>query len=60
MKLKISNEIFYNPAFNGAIVGNKIKIGASEINDGNVLMLKNIPAGTHIYNLEINLEMEEK
>ncbi len=54
LKLKISNEIFYNPAFNGATVGNKVKIGKAEASDGNILMLKEIPVGTHIYNLEIN------
>lgn len=54
LKLKIKDEIFFNPAFSGAIVGNKIKIGSSDPKEGNILMLKEIPVGTPIYNLEIN------
>src|SRR3989344_4096140 len=54
LKLKIKDEIFYNPAFSGAIVGNKIKIGSSDAKEGNILMLKEIPVGTLVYNLEIN------
>ena len=30
MKLKIEDEIFYNPAFNGAVVGEKVIIGKEE------------------------------
>ncbi len=54
LKIKANKEIFYNPAFNNAVVGDKIKIGTTEVKDGNILMLKNIPAGTRIYNIEIN------
>lgn len=54
LKIKINNEIFYNPAFNEARVGEKINVGSKEIKPGNILMLKNIPAGMRIYNLEIN------
>ncbi len=54
MKIKVQNEIFFNPAFNGAIVGQKIKVGGAEVKDGNVLMLKDIPTGTAVYNLEAN------
>src|SRR3989338_4918495 len=54
LKIKINNEIFYNPAFNESKVGEKINVGLGEIKPGNILMLKNIPAGTKIYNLEIN------
>ena len=54
LKLKIKNDIFYNPAFNGAIVGDKITIGTTDIKPGNILIMKNIPAGTNVYNLEIN------
>lgn len=53
-KIKVGKEIFYNPAFNGAIVGQKVKVGGTEIKDGNVLMLKDIPAGTSIFNIEAN------
>ena len=54
MKLKIMNEIFYNPAFNGAYVGQKLIINTSEAKDGNVMLLKDIPLTTHIYNIELN------
>jgi large subunit ribosomal protein L2 len=54
LKLKVNNEIFYNAAFNGAFTGQKIKIGGSEIKEGNILMLKSVPTGSKIYNLELN------
>jgi large subunit ribosomal protein L2 len=54
MKIKVQNEIFFNPAFNGAIVGQKLKVGGVEAKEGNILMLKNIPTGTAVYNLEAN------
>ncbi|MBI2452579.1 50S ribosomal protein L2 [Candidatus Pacearchaeota archaeon] len=55
MKLKIGNEIFYNPAFNGSYVGQKIFLGESgEIKEGNILDLRNIPVGTRVYNIERN------
>jgi large subunit ribosomal protein L2 len=53
-KIKIANEIFFEPAFNGAIVGQKINVGGSEIKDGNITMLKEIPVGTSIFNIEAN------
>src|SRR3989304_2098393 len=53
-KIKVKNEIFYNPAFNNAFVGQKIKVGGTEANEGNVLMLKDIPAGVSIFNIESN------
>ena len=53
-KIKVRNEIFFNPAFNNAVVGQKIMVGGSEAKDGNVLMLKNIPVGTPIFNIESN------
>lgn len=55
MKLKLSNEVFYAPAFNGAIVGKKIAVGGTATpHEGNILMLKQVPLGTHIYNIENN------
>ncbi len=54
MKLKVKNEIFFNPAFNGAVVGDKIKVGGSEVKQGNVIALKNIPTSYNIYNIEAN------
>lgn len=53
-KIKVQKEIFYNPAFNNALEGQTIKVGGTEIKDGNVVMLKNIPAGTSIFNIEAN------
>jgi large subunit ribosomal protein L2 len=54
LKLKVGNEVFYNSAFNGAVVGERIRIGGNEIKPGNILALKDIPTGTQVYNLEIN------
>ncbi len=53
MKLKLKNETFYLPAFNGAFVGQKIFIGG-EAKEGNVSALRNIPIGVRIYNVERN------
>lgn len=54
MKVQAGKEIFYNAAFNGAHVGQKLVINSNEPKDGNVLMLKNAPVGTKIYNIENN------
>lgn len=53
MKLMLDKEIFYNPAFNGAFSGQKITI-SSEVKEGNILKLKDIPTTTKIYNIERN------
>lgn len=53
MKLRLKNEVFYLPAFNGAFVGQKIFVDG-ESKEGNVAMLKNIPIATRIYNIERN------
>tara|TARA_Y100000310_G_C20491224_1_gene719296 strand:+ start:152 stop:844 length:693 start_codon:yes stop_codon:yes gene_type:complete len=53
MKIKIADEIFYNPAFNGAFEGQKISIGG-EAEEGNILAIKNIPIGSKIFNIENN------
>src|SRR3989344_2939466 len=54
MKVKIDKEIFFTPAFNGTVVGQKIKIGGNEVNAGNILTIKNIPLAANIYNIELN------
>ncbi|MDO8563894.1 MAG: 50S ribosomal protein L2 [Nanoarchaeota archaeon] len=54
LKVKAGSEIFYNPAFNGAEVGQKIIVSADTIAVGNIVMLKKIPEGTEIYNIENN------
>ena len=54
LKSKLGSEIFYNPAFDGAIEGEKILIGAKEAKLGDVMQLKDIPAATNVYNIENN------
>lgn len=53
-KTTIAEEVFYNVAFDGAIEGQKIKIGSNEIVEGNIVTLKEIPSGTKIFNIEKN------
>lgn len=53
MKIKGAEESFYNPAFNGAVVGQKITINGPA-KDGNIMYLKDVPVGTKVYNLENN------
>lgn len=53
IKILINKEIFFNPAFNGAYIDQEISIGKNPVT-GNILMLKNIPLGTKVYNIEIN------
>src|SRR3990172_5965267 len=53
-KIKVQKEIFYIPAFNNAVVGQKTFVGGSDVKDGNVLTLRNIPAGTAVFNIEAN------
>src|SRR3990172_6673455 len=53
-KLKVKDEIFYIPAFNKAVVGQKTLVGGLDAKDGNILLLKNIPAGASIFNIEAN------
>ena len=52
IKVKVGKEIFYSPAFNGAIVGQKISVGSNEVKTGNILFIKNIPVNTQVYNIE--------
>jgi large subunit ribosomal protein L2 len=51
-KIKVNKEIFYNPAFNGAVVGQKIKIGGVEAKEGNILAVRDIPVSSSIFNIE--------
>ncbi len=53
IKILINREIFYNPAFNGACTDQDIIIGKNAV-IGNILMLKQIPLGERIYNIERN------
>lgn len=54
MKMKLNNEIFYNVSFDKAYEGQKIKVGGENTEEGNVLLLANIPVATKIYNIERN------
>jgi large subunit ribosomal protein L2 len=54
LKIQIQNEVFYNAAFNGATVGEKVTILGKEAKPGNIMMLKDIPTGTQVYNIENN------
>lgn len=54
LKIKAGSEIFFNPAFNGAILGNKIQIGSGSMSPGNIMFLKDIEPGTAVYNIENN------
>lgn len=54
VKLLLQNEIFYLPAFNNAIVGKEIMLGGEKIEEGNIIEIKHIPIGTHIFNIERN------
>ena len=53
MKVMINNQTFYNPAFNGAFVGQKIFLDG-EAKEGNILPIGKISPGTQIYNIERN------
>lgn len=51
-KIKWKEGDFYIPAFKGMIEGQKIAFGGSEVKDGNIMKLKDIPIKTQIYNIE--------
>lgn len=51
-KIMIGKEIFYNLACEKMFEGQEIEIGKGEIKIGNIVMLKDIPIGTRIYNIE--------
>ena len=50
-KIRVGEETFYIPACKGMFEGQKITFD-NEIKDGNILILKNIPVKTSIYNIE--------
>lgn len=54
IKVKTPKAVFYNVAFDGAYEGENLTLGGTELKSGNVLMLRNIPAGTSIFNIERN------
>jgi large subunit ribosomal protein L2 len=54
LKIKISDETFFNAAFEGAVEGQTIFIGGENLEMGNVMLLKDIPMTTKIFNIERN------
>jgi len=51
VKIMFGKETFITPAANGVYEGQEIKIG-SEIKEGNIVRLKDIPSGTRVFNIE--------
>lgn len=51
-KIKYSEGFFYMPAFKGMTEEEIIKFNTTEIKNGNIMQLKNIPVKTLIYNIE--------
>lgn len=54
MKIKLDDKTFYNAAFNGAFVGQKLSIDKGKAKEGSILPLNKIPQGTEIFNIERN------
>lgn len=54
IKVKVGKEIFYNPAFNGAFIGQKILVGGNNAQTGNILQVRDIPVGASVFNIERN------
>jgi len=54
VKIIVGQQVFYNPAFNGAIQGQAVQIGTMDVKDGNVMFVKDVPIGTRVYNIERN------
>lgn len=51
-KILFNGGVFFMPAFEGMIEGQKIKFGGNEVKEGNIMTLENIPVKTRIYNIE--------
>src|SRR3990167_2913261 len=51
-KIKYNEGIFFMPAFKGMAQGQKISLGAGQADPGSILMLKDIPVQTLVYNIE--------
>jgi large subunit ribosomal protein L2 len=52
-KVLFNNSVFYIPACQGIFEGQEIEIGEKNIQDGNILHLKDLVFGTKIFNIEI-------
>lgn len=51
-KIRYNEGVFYMPAFKGMFVGQKISFTQENSGQGSILMLKDIPLKTPVYNLE--------
>jgi large subunit ribosomal protein L2 len=51
-KIKINSEEFFVPAADGVYEGQEIEIVSGKSENGNILILKNIPQGTKVFNIE--------
>jgi large subunit ribosomal protein L2 len=51
-RIQIGKEIFYNVAVNNLVEGQTVAIGGSELKQGNIIQLKEIPTGSEIFNIE--------
>ncbi|MEK6913993.1 MAG: 50S ribosomal protein L2 [Nanoarchaeota archaeon] len=51
-KIKYNDEYFFIPACKGMIEGQKIKFDTTEVKDGNIMRLKDIPLKTKMYDIE--------
>src|SRR3989344_7475813 len=47
-KILYSDGVFFMPAFEGMIEGQKISFGGKEVKEGNIIALKDIPVKTKI------------
>ncbi|MDO8528690.1 MAG: 50S ribosomal protein L2 [Nanoarchaeota archaeon] len=54
-KVRYNEGFFYMPAFRGMIEGQKINFNGTEIKEGTIMKLKDIPVKTQIYNIESRL-----
>jgi large subunit ribosomal protein L2 len=51
-KIRYDKGMFYIPACKGMIEEQKISFNGTEVKDGNIMQLKDIPIKTYIYNIE--------
>ncbi len=51
-KVRYNEGVFFMPAFRGMIEGQKISFNTTEVKEGNIMKIKNIPVKTQIYNIE--------
>ena len=52
-KIMAGNEVFYNPASQGLVEGQDIEMGTANLQNGNIVALRNMPFDTKIFNIEI-------